>query len=88
MPHRGLFEKALIDKLMNFNSMENGYGNILYGGGLMKLKSKKLILGQFGYSGAFVFADPERRYYLTGYLSQDGGQQILPKMVTEIFEKI
>ena len=73
---------------MDFSSMENGYGNILYGGGLMKLKSKKLILGQMGYSGAFVFADPERRIYLTGYMSQDGIQQVLPKMVTEIFEKI
>jgi CubicO group peptidase (beta-lactamase class C family) len=83
-----LFEKSLIEKLTVFNSMENGYGNILYGGGLMKLKSKKLILGQMGYSGAFAFADPERRIYLTGYMSQDGVQQVLPKMITEIFEKI
>ena len=82
-----LFNKSLIEKLTEFNSMENGYGNILYGGGLMKLKSKKVILGQFGFSGAFAFADPENRYYLTGYLAQSAGQQVLAKMVSEILEK-
>lgn len=83
-----LFEKSLLSKLMVFGSMENGYGNILYGGGLMKLKCKKEIIGQFGYTGAFVFANPEKNIYCSGYLSQDGIQQVLPKMITEIFEKI
>lgn len=83
-----LFDKSLIEKLKDFGSMENGYGNILYGGGLMKLKNKNLILGQFGYTGAYVFANPEKRIYCTGYLSQEGSQQSLPKMVIELFEKI
>ena len=83
-----LFDKELIGKLKDFGSMENGYGNILYGGGLMKLKCKRVILGQFGYTGAYVFADPENRIYCTGYLSQEGSQQSLPKMVVELFDKI
>lgn len=83
-----IFEETLIDKLKDFGSMENGYGNILYGGGLMKLKCKREILGQFGYTGAFVFADPKNKIYCTGYLAQDGGNQILPKMITEMFDKI
>ena len=83
-----LFEETLLDKLMSFGSMENGYKDILYGGGLMKLKSKKLILGQFGYTGAFIFADPEKKVFCSGYLAQDGLEQVLPKMITELFDKI
>jgi len=83
-----LFDRDLIKKLKEFGSMENGYGNILYGGGLMKLKSKRTILGQFGYTGAFVFADLDNRTFCTGYLSQEGSQQSLPKMIVELFDKI
>ena len=82
-----LFDENLISKLTEFNPMENGLPNVLYGGGLMKIKSKKLILGQLGYTGAFAFADPENKVYFVGYLSQDGCQPILAKMIQEIFEK-
>lgn len=83
-----IFEEELIDKLKGFGQIENGYGNILYGGGLMKLKSKRTILGQIGYSGAFVFADPENKIYCSGYISQASDKQLLPKMIAEMFDKI
>ena len=82
-----LFDENLIKKLTEFNSMDNGLPNVLYGGGLMKIKSKRNILGQIGYTGAFAFADPDKKVYYVGYLSQDGCQPILAKMVQEIFEK-
>ncbi|MBP5445014.1 MAG: beta-lactamase family protein [Acholeplasmatales bacterium] len=82
-----LFDENLIKKLTEFNPMENGLPNVLYGGGLMKIKSKRTILGQIGYTGAFAFADPDRKIYFVGYLSQDGCQPILAKMIQELFEK-
>lgn len=82
-----LFDKALFEKIMNFSPMVNGLDNISYGGGLMRIKSKKVIIGQMGYTGAFVFADPNAKMYYAGYLSQPDCQAINAKMITELFEK-
>ena len=82
-----LFDKSLFEKIMNFIPMSNGLDNIYYGGGLMKIKSKKVIIGQMGYTGAFVFADPDSKIYCAGYLSQPDCQAINSKMLVELFEK-
>lgn len=82
-----LFDKSLFEKIMNFIPMSNGLDNIYYGGGLMKIKSKKVIIGQMGYTGAFVFADPNSKIYCAGYLSQPDCQAINSKMLVELFEK-
>ena len=82
-----LFDVSLIQKITNFSPMINGLDNVLYGGGLMKIKSKKNILGQTGYTGAFAFADPDNKIYYVGYLSQPDAQQLLIKMVQDLFEK-
>ena len=73
---------------MDFSSIENGIPNTLYGGGLMKIKSKRNIIGHMGYTGAFAFADPDKKAFFVGYLAVDGVQQVLPKMLQEIFEKV
>ncbi len=82
-----IFDVSLMQKITKFNSMINGLDNVLYGGGLMKIKSKKNILGQTGYTGAFAFADPDNKVYYVGYLSQPDAQPQLIKMVEELFEK-
>jgi CubicO group peptidase (beta-lactamase class C family) len=82
-----LFDEELIKKLLDFSSIENSIPNTLYGGGLMKIKSKKQILGLMGYTGAFAFADPDRKVYFVGYVAEDGIQTILPKMLAEVFER-
>lgn len=82
-----LFNISLFEKIMNFIPMSNGLDNISYGGGLMRIKSKKVIIGQMGYTGAFVFADPNAKIYYAGYLSQVDAQQNITKMLVELFEK-
>ena len=83
-----LFDEGLLRKLMDYSSIENGIPNTLYGGGLMKIKSKRNIIGHMGYTGAFAFADPDKKAFFVGYLAVDGVQQVLPKMLQEIFEKV
>ena len=82
-----LFDVSLIQKISRFSSMSNGLDNVLYGGGLMKIKSKKNILGQTGYTGAFAFAEPDEKKYYVGYLSQPDCQPQLVKMAQDLFEK-
>ena len=82
-----IFNKSLIDKLTNFISMSNGLDGVSYGGGLMRIKSKKTILGQLGYTGAFAFADIYNKVYYVGYLSQNDCEPINVKMLAELFEK-
>jgi CubicO group peptidase (beta-lactamase class C family) len=82
-----LFNISLFEKIMNFIPMANGLDSASYGGGLMRIKSKKVIIGQLGYTGAFAFADPNAKVYYVGYLSQVDCQQINAKMIVELFEK-
>lgn len=82
-----LFDKSLFEKLLDFNSINSPYGNIYYGGGIMKLKSKYNLLGHFGFSGAFAYFDIDRDYYVCGCLSTPGSSINLSKMVVDFFEK-
>lgn len=82
-----LFDISLLEKIKEFTSTQTSYGNIYYGGGLMRLKSKLEAIGHIGVSGSFAFYCKEKDLFYVGVLSQIDNPTYTTKFITEIIEK-